>query len=196
MNQRARFDTSTLNPLKIASLAVLIGAAGCASAPPDEVPLIQETTMETATVEGFGQEIIRRDRLAETKTIAVSTDLVWGVLGGVYERIGIPVTAVDSKTLTVGNLGFEARRIDGSRMNTYLDCGTNLGGPIANTYEVTLSVVTTLTKVDERHTELSTTVDGNAKPRTVAGYPVQCTTRQKLEELIIKKVAEVLGLEG
>lgn len=152
--------------------------------------------METASVEGFGQEILRRDRLAETKTIAVSTDLVWGVLGGVYEQIGIPVTAVDSETMTVGNLGYEARRIDGSRMNTYVDCGTNFGGPLANTYEVTLSVVTKLAKVDERHTEVSTTVDANAKPRTVAGYPVQCTTRQKLEELIIKKVAEVLGLEG
>ena len=195
MNQRARFDTFALNPLKIAALAFLVGSAACASAPPDEIS-IQETTMETASVEGFGQEVIRRDRLAETKTIAVSTDLVWGVLGGVYERIGIPVTAVDSKTLTVGNLGYEARRIDGSRMNTYVDCGTNFGGPLANTYEVTLSVVTKLAKVDERHTEVSTTVDASAKPRTVAGYPVQCTTRQKLEELIIKKVAEVLGLEG
>ena len=196
MNQRARLDTSAFNPVKIAALAVLAGAAGCASAPPEDAPLIPESTMETASVEGFGREIVGRDRIAEKKTVAVSTDLVWGVLGGVYERIGIPVTSVDSKTMTVGNLGYEARRIDGSRMNTYVDCGTNFGGPLANNYEVTLSVVTTLTKVDERHTELSTTVDATAKPRTTAGYPVQCTTRQKLEELIVKKVGEVLGLEG
>lgn len=196
MNQRARFDTSAFNPVKIAALAVLIGGVGCASAPSDEVPMIPETTMETVAVDGYGMETVGRDRLAEKKTIAVSTDLVWGVLGGVYERIGIPVTAVDSESMTVGNLGYEARRIDGSRMNTYVDCGTNFGGPLANTYAVTLSVVTTLTKVDERHTELSTTVDATAMPRTTAGYPVQCTTRQKLEELIVKKVAEVLGLEG
>ena len=196
MNLRARFDTFAFNPVKIAALAVLVGGAGCASASSDEAPFIPETTMETATVEGFGREIVGRDRLAEKKTIAVSTDLVWGVLGGVYERIGIPVTAVDSETMTVGNLGYEARRIDGSRMNTYVDCGTNFGGPLANNYEVTLSVVTKLTKVDERHTEFSTTVDATAMPRTTAGYPVQCTTRQKLEELIVKKVAEVLGLEG
>lgn len=196
MTQRARFVTSTLNPLQISALAVLIAAAGCASGPTDEVENLPEMTMETTTIEGLGREILSRDRLAEKQTIAVATNLVWGVLGGVYEQIGIPVTEVDSEKMLVGNRGYEARRIDGVRMNTYVDCGTNFGGPLANNYEVTLSVMTTLAKVDERHTEVSTTVSASAKPRTNAGYPVECSTRQKLEPLIIKKVAEALGLEG
>ena len=192
MNQRARFVTSNLNPFKIAALAVLAAATGCATVPPDQL-VIPESTIGTTTVEGAGREIIGRDRLAEKKTIAVAADLVWGVLGGVYEQIGIPVTSVDSPNMMVGNLGFEARRIDGTRMNTFLDCGTNFNGPLANHYEVTLAVTTKLTKVDENHTEVSTVVDGSAKPRTTAGHPIQCTTRQKLEALIVKKVAEALG---
>ena len=192
MNQRARFVTSNLNPRKIAALAVLVAATGCATVPPDQL-VIPESTIGTTTVEGVGREIIGRDRLAEKNTIAVAADLAWGVLGGVYEQIGIPVTSVDSPNMTVGNLGFEARRIDGTRMNTFLDCGTNFNGPLASHYEVTLVVTTKLTKVDENHTEVSTVVDGSAKPRTTAGHPIQCTTRQKLEALIVKKVAEALG---
>ena len=193
MNQRACFVTSNLNPFNIAALAVLVAATGCATVPPDQQLVIPESTIGTTTVEGVGREIIGRDRLAEKKTIAVAADLVWGVLGGVYEQIGIPVTSVDSPNMMVGNLGFEARRIDGTRMNTFLDCGTNFSGPLANHYEVTLAVTTKLTKVDENHTEVSTVVDGSAKPRANAGHPIQCTTRQKLEALIVKKVAEALG---
>ncbi|MDE2795861.1 MAG: hypothetical protein OXL34_13655 [Gemmatimonadota bacterium] len=194
MKQRVRNISSTRHLLSVAALAVLVGAVGCASTPRDEAPRIAETTMETASVQGVGQEIVRRDRITEKQTIPAETDLVWGVLGGVYEQIGIPVTEVDSESMTVGNLGYEARRIDGTRMNTYLDCGTNFGGPLANVYEVTLSILTQLTKVDDEQTEVSTTIAATAKPRTNAGYPVDCTSRQKLEPLIVEKVKEALNL--
>jgi len=32
--------------------------------------------------------------------------------------------------------------------------------------------------------------------RSTAGYPVPCTSRETLEELIADKVAEVLGVSG
>ena len=193
MKQRVRNISSTLCLPIVAAPVLLAGATGCASAPRDEAPRIAETTMETASVQGVGQEIIRRDRITEKQTISADADLVWGVLGGVYEQLGIPVTEVDSESMTVGNLGYEARRIDGTRMNTYVDCGTNFGGPLANVYEVTLSILTRLSKVDAQ-TEVSTTIAATAKPRTNAGYPVDCTSRQKLEPLIVEKVKEALKL--
>ena len=91
--------------------------------------------------------------------------------GGVYEQLGIPVTTTDPMTMTVGNLGYEARRIDGVRMNAYVDCGNSPAGPVANQYAVTLSVMTKLAKVGESRTEVSTVVDASAKSRSMAGYP-------------------------
>ena len=196
MNQRAHWVTSSLNPLKIAVLAVLVAASGCATAPADEAQGGAETTVTSTKVVGFLTDNITHETTADTRTIAVATDVVWGVLGGVYEQLGIPVTTTDPMTMTVGNLGYEARRIDGVRMNAYVDCGNSPAGPVANQYAVTLSVMTKLAKVGESRTEVSTVVDASAKSRAMAGYPVQCTTREKLEELIIKKVGEALGTES
>jgi len=193
MNQPARYPGPTLQPLKIAALAVLVAVAGCATSAPDAPP-IPTSTIGTVSVEGVGREIVAHDKIAEKSTVAAASDLVWGVLGGIFEQLDIPVTTTDPWTMTVGNGGFQTRRIDGARMNTYLDCGTNFSGPLANHYAVTLSVITTLAKVDGDHTEVSTVVDGSATPRGTAGHPVQCTTREKLEALIVKKVEEALGL--
>ena len=194
MNQPARYPSPTHNPPKIAAVALLIAVAGCASAPSD-APRIPESTIGTVSVEGVGREILAHDKIAEKATVAAGSNLVWGVLGGVFEQLGIPVTTTDTRSMTVGNAGFQTRRIDGSRMNTYLDCGTNFNGPLANHYAVTISVMTTLARVDGDRTEVSTVVDGSAMPRSNAGHPIQCTTREKLEELIVTKVEEALGLE-
>ncbi len=193
MNQPARYLDPTLNPLKIAALTVLVAGAGCATSAPGG-PAIPESTIGTVAVEGVGREILAHDKIAEKSTVAAASNLVWGVLGGVFDQIGIPVTTTDTRTMTVGNAGFQTRRIDGVRMNTYLDCGTNFNGPLANHYQVTMSVITSLERVDGNRTEVSTVVDGSAMPRSNAGHPVQCTTREKLEALIVKKVEEALGL--
>ncbi len=193
MNHRARHPSSTLDALKIATLSALVAVAGCATATPN-APGIPESTIGTVAIDGVTRQIVGRDNIAEKATVAAATNLVWGVLGGVYDKMGIPVTTTDPMTMTVGNGGFETRRIDGARMNTYLDCGTNFNGPLANHYAVTISVMTTLAEVDGNRTELSTVVDGSAMSRSNAGYPVQCTTREKLEALIVKKVEEALGL--
>lgn len=193
MNQPARYSAPTIHPLKIAAMAVLVAVAGCATSAPG-APAIPESTIGTVSIEGTGRQILAHDKIAEKATVAAASNLVWGVLGGVFDQIGIPVTTTDPWTMTVGNPGFQTRRIDGARMNTYLDCGTNFNGPLANHYQVTMSVITTLAKVDGDHTEVSTVVDGSAMPRSNAGHPVQCTTREKLEALIVKKVEEALGL--
>ena len=196
MNQRTRFVTTHANPFRLVALATLIAASACSSAPPDAPASLEGTRIGTTRVAGLGAEITSHDTDAERSTLAADAAKVWGVLGGIYEQLGIPVTTTDAYTMTIGNGGYEARRIDGMRMNTYLDCGTNFGGPLANVYEVTLALSTVLTEAGENRTEIATAVVASAKPRTNAGYPVQCTTREKLEELIVGKIAEALGLKS
>lgn len=198
MKQQTRYGVSTFHPTRLAALAVVFAATGCASLPPSDPEQVAGTgisTVRIATASGSSRpDFMVQDIIAEESTIALSAATVWGVLGGVYEQLDIPVTTTDPATMTVGNAGYVARRIGGTRMNAFLDCGMNPGGPLANQYEVTIAVMSRLKKVEEDRTELSTVVNGSAKPRATSGYPVACTTRQELEELIMKKVMEALGL--
>ena len=195
MNQRTSFVTTRANPFTVVALAALVAASACSTAQNAPASL-EGTRIGTTRVAGVGAEITSHDTDAERSTLAADPAKVWGVLGGIYEQLGIPVTTTDPYTMTIANGGYEARRIDGVRMNTYLDCGTNFSGPLANVYEVTLAVSTQLTETGENRTEIATALVASARPRTTAGYPVQCTTREKLEELIAAKIAEALGLKS
>ena len=178
---------------KVAFLAALLAATGCVSTregAPDGIAL---TTVRTDNVGGSNLQL-SNDMEFVASELPVARALAWGVLPGVYQQLGIPVTNSNPQSFQVGNLGFEVQRVDGKRMNHFLDCGTSRGGPIASSHQVTLVVLTKLVEVSDERTEVSSVVDGTAVHRSTAGYPVDCRSRETLEKLIADRVAEVLGL--
>jgi len=183
--------------LKIAFLATLLATTGCVSAQAageaDGIPL---TDVSTVNLAGYVNQQLTSDIELVTKELPIERATIWGVLPGVYQQLGIPVASSNPATFQVGNLGFEVQRVDGKRMNAYLDCGTSRGGPIANSHQVTLIAVTRLKEVTEKRTELTTFVSGTAVHRSTAGYPVSCRSRETLEELIVDRIAEALGVSG
>jgi hypothetical protein len=181
-------------PLKMAALAALLATTGCVSAPAEtDIPM---TSVSTVNVPGFVNQQLTNDVSFFGRTLPLEAPLIWGVLPGVYEELGIPVSTSNPETMQVGNLGFEVQRIGGSRMNKYLNCGTGRIGPMANAYQVTLTVLTKLVEVEGAGTEVLTLVKGNAVNRSTAGYPVSCRSRETLEEMITDRVAEALGISG
>ena len=128
------------------------------------------------------------------RVLATEAELAWSVLGGVYAQLDIPVETSDPRTMQIGNLGYSARRVGGDRMNTFVDCGSDLSGPLANLFEITLTVTTKLTSKGEDGTEVLTVVDAWGKPRAVSGNPVHCQSRGVLELRIAQEVAEALGI--
>ena len=175
-----------------ATLMALVAAAACVSAPTGEGerPLVD---VATTNLSGYQNLQLTQDLEYITKEIPVDVTLAWGVLPGVYQEIGIPVATTDPSKMMVANPGFEVQRIAGSRMNRFLDCGTSRTGPMANSYQVTLTVSTELTEVAEGQTEVKSLVTGQAINRSTAGYPISCSSRETLEELIADKIAETLG---
>lgn len=186
---------SLTGPVKIATLAALLAAAACVSTA-GEGGGTPGTNVQTVNVGGYVSTTIATDRDYVKKTLPLALDLVWGVLPGVYQELGIPVATSNPNTNEVGNLGFEVARVGGSRMNKYLDCGTSRTGPMANAYQVTLTVMTKLSELEGGQTEVASLVYGNAVNRSTSGYPVSCTSRETLEDLIVQKVAEALGVAG
>jgi hypothetical protein len=106
------------------------------------------------------------------------------VLPAVFETLDVPVTHRVPSRWEMGNRGYVARRVDGRRMNSYVDCGSNLSGALANLYEVTLSVVVRLDDAEGGGTTVATTVDAYGRPITTRGNQVHCQSRETLERRI------------
>lgn len=176
----------------LASIGLIGASIGCASssdpptraAPTRSVMRIgNEAPIEMYTEPGRGESVV----------LAPSPD-VWKVLSDVFEQLEIPVTRSDPRVPEIGNLGYPARRIEGKRMGTYIDCGTNLGGQLANSYEITLSVMTRLTDGPTGTTVVTTIVDANGVPRATSGNQVHCQSREVLERRVAEIIAEKLGV--
>ena len=180
------------NTAPLAFLLLTVAAAGCASSTSEptraaptrtSVRIGNEAPIEMYTEAGRG----------ESTVLAPSAD-VWGVLASVFEQLEIPVTRSDHRIPEMGNLGYRARRVEGKRMSSYLDCGTNLGGQLANQYDITLSVITRLSDGPTGTTIVVTTVDAYGEPRATSGNQVHCQTRDALEDRISELIAEKLGV--
>lgn len=166
-------------------------ASGGSSGREDETPLPPQVR-SVVRVEGYAPVEIFNEPGVGVRTIAVEVGTAWRVLGGVYEQMGIPVTQVDPRARQLGNPGYLARRVDGDRMNSFIDCGTDFAGPLANQYDITLTVLTRLTSKGPASTEVLTVMDAYGKPRAVSGNSIHCQSRGVLEMRVAQKVAEAL----
>ena len=98
-------------------------------------------------IRGDATESIRLDPQASTRnfTLPVPVDDAWDALWAAYRSLEIPITAQDIDAHMVENTGIRMRRIDGRRMSEFFTCGEGITGHIADSYQVTVIVHTTLT---------------------------------------------------
>ncbi len=182
-------------------IVAAIGIGGCASSSastgeenkntPSPVSPINRSVVKVGSYAPV--EIINEAGIG-VRTLPASARTTWGVLGGIYAELDIPVTHSDPRSMQLGNPNFRlAKRVGGKRMNTFIDCGTNFSGPLANQYDITLSVMTKLTAKGDESTEVLTLVDAHGRPRAVSGNTVHCQSRGVLEKQIAQLVAEALG---
>ncbi len=193
MNVRHRWIESSLFLLMA---AVVASSAGCASSSgatgADESAALPAQTRNVVRVANYAPVEIFNEPGVGARVVAASARNAWGVLGGVYEQLGIPITRTDPRAMQLGNPGYRARRVGGDRLNAFIDCGSDFSGPLANQYEVTLSVSTKLTAQDDENTEVLTVMDAYGRPRAVSGNPIHCQSRGVLEMRIAQLVAEAL----
>jgi hypothetical protein len=127
-------------------------------------------------------------------TLPVTPHDAWTVLPGVYEQLGIPVAEVVPGFMELGNSGYRTRRVEDKRMGRYIDCGITHAGTLANLYDITLSVVTGVTKAEGGGAVVITTLDAWGKQTATRGNPIHCPSKGTLEERIAELVAEKLGV--
>jgi hypothetical protein len=93
----------------------------------------------------------------------------------------------------IENRGFRTRRIDGRRMSRFLDCGSTMTGAVADSYQVAISVRSTVDAVAETTASLTTEVEGTAQSRETRSGGLHCTSTGALERLIAERVEALLG---
>lgn len=179
------------------SVLLLVAAiTACASTPGDTPRSGSGTTVQRqaagATLVGpqgtSGSHDYSTTVALETKSypVAVEPAAIWGALPAAYQSLGIPLAALDSATMTVGNPGLAVRggRIGERRVSRYLNCGSDpLTGPIADRAEVRLSVLSHVRPAGAGAV-IEVQVSGTAVQRSLSNNAVTCTSTGVLEEAL------------
>lgn len=157
-----------------------------------------------ATSTGSGDRVVRvrstgaDELVSEVRTVDAGSqqDLaapladVRAALPAVHDSLGLPTSWLDPGRTAMGSRSFSVRRLAGSPLSRWLECGrTPTGRDRADAYDVTLSVVTSLAVRDSASTTVTTRLSGRATPRSVSGGDVACGSTGRLELRILEALA-------
>ena len=174
------------------SVALVACASGTGGPGPAATTPSPQETVRLSGGGGVGQMMVDTHPTSETARIVVDfpMDRVWGAMKSAYDSLGVPVSSMDQASHTIGNSSIRVRRRLGDvAMSKYVNCGNVQGVQSADAYEVVGSVVTRLeTAEGPSRTRLTTLVDFQGRPMTIAAEFTRCTTMGQLE----KRIAELV----
>ena len=185
--------------MRLLPLVALATLAGCVSTAPAPSTGATPTRTTTSVTTGGGANLdiaMYADNAASTTTVQAPIERVWAVLPAVYEQLQIPVGTVDPTARAIGNQRLQAKsgRIAGERASSFLTCGsTAFGGPVADTYQVNASLLTSLQPGQAGSTQVQTMLEASATQRGVSGAPVRCATTGQLEQRIATLIQQQLA---
>ena len=177
--------------MRIAGPAALLVLAACSSShTPDPDPTVGPAN--TVRVSGTNTTGVSNNALRVTPSYDVAVDTIytgvapiWSALPAIYTALSIPLTIADNQTLRFGNEGMKIRRRLGeTSLIKLLDCGRTQIGQNADSYDILMSVVTTLRRHDANVTIISTSVEASGKPAQFGGSETRCRTKGELEKQI------------
>ena len=157
---------------------------GCASS---STPSTASARPATQTVVGgsAGSMTIANSTSSNVSRLAYAPDAVWRILPSVFDSVGITVNTIDPARKTIGNAQYKIRqRLGKSPLSRYLDCGSSQIGPNADSYDVLLTVLSTVAPEGASGATLTTVVEAQAKPVTYSQGYLRCSSRGGIEKSI------------
>ncbi len=181
--------------MRQAMVAACVVLAGCASGgsgvrtSPAGVEQTTRITTETGTAE------LRTTRSDPTGAFAVAAppERVFRALSAVYEDLGLKTTTLDTQARRIGvENGRIRRQLGGQRLSRYIECGDRLGSRVAETDEITFTLLTQVSAAGQNST-LHTLVSATARPIGTSGNAITCATTGALEDRIVAQVREAVA---
>lgn len=116
----------------------------------------------------------------------------WPALLQAFETLDIPIAEQDDRNYIVRSRGHRmARQVDGKRRSELLDCGSTMTGLRADSWDVTIEIVSALRQENPARTRVATLITAVARPREgTSNSPVSCQSNGELERIIVRQLAE------
>ena len=183
---------------RLSTWMLTLGTAACASAAGSGISTAANTgaVPQTTSVSGgaFGTMNIQSNASASGATgwVAVKPDSAFKLLQAAYGDAAIPLTTIMTSEGNLGNSAFKVRRKLGAQpMQKYLDCGVKEGIPNAETYQITLSVLSWVAADAKGGTTITTRIQGVGNdPTHGGGTSTMCLSTGELETRLLKYVQE------
>lgn len=172
--------------MRLIALCLAAGAlAGCATASSSGSD--DGTSSQRQIVTDEQGRVLRNtaDLRGDVQELPVAADSAVRILRGIYAQLGVPPATLDNTGYTVGNRNFSVMRtFGGQRLSAYLDCGSSITGVAADSYRVTMSLVSRVSPATAGSTVetrlFATARDGSG----VSNATVDCGTTGSLERRI------------
>lgn len=176
---------------------VLLGACGSTGGSTGTAPIPVTVSAQGATLaSGMAGVTMMVGGTGQKAVVGATRDAIWAKLPAAYESIGIPLSVKDEAAYRVGNDQFKVRRVlNGVQMRSIVDCGSDLNGEKAESYEIKLTLETMVeTTSTPDSSAVTTTLTAFGRSPTFNNGDVPCGTKGELEKRILRYVRTQLGL--
>jgi len=172
-------------------LLALLGAAGCAAAPPSPAPGPDRVLVVDSDGSVVHQSTANENSNATFKAPA---SRVWPALVNAYTTLGILPTTNDRTTGQYGNAGFLApRRIVGRPIAAFFSCGSGITGPRIDNGRVYANMMSIVRDNGAGESTVVTHVSASLRTNDgAANDPIICASTGALEELLKKNIQQEL----
>jgi hypothetical protein len=136
---------------------------------------------------GYASSITDAD-VGMAVVVPTSLDAAYDALTKAYLSLGLKVSR-DPGAHAVGNDHVVVmRNMLGRKLSAFFNCGMDavMGSPRADAYQVTFSVMSTLSPVDSARTRVVTLVTGQATDLATSASPVYCSSTGLMESTLLK----------
>lgn len=170
-------------------LLTMIPLAACASSSSSTGGGAARPASQTIGSADVGSITIANSSSADVSHLPFTPDAVWRILPSVFDSIGVPLTTIDQGRKQIGNAGYKIRnRLGKVSLSRYLDCGNTQIGPNADSYDVFLSVLTTVNAEGASGSTITTSVDAQSRPITYNQAYSRCSSKGGIEIRIAELV--------
>jgi hypothetical protein len=175
--------------MRVYSILVLIAVAGCASSGSSPESSPRQETVRIMGAGGPASLPVTSNSGSQVTKIMADADKVWLALPGAYEKLAIPITEVDTLHRRVANSGLKIRRqMGGTSLSRYIECGSTQIGDNADSYDVYLTVSTSVKSDGAGAATIETLFESQAKPVSFSREYARCSTKGLLETRIAEAV--------
>ena len=137
---------------------------------------------------------VRIDTVGTWVIVPGTTAQVFAATNETLKSLKIKVDMVDSLAGLIGSLGFlQTGSFAGNRLSAWIRCGEGITGPNADSWRVSMAILSGVERVTKDTTRLRTVVVASARNMTGgASPPMMCVTSGRLEEKINLQVQALM----